>query len=372
MKVLVTGSAGFIGRNLTTHLLTSPGYEPLFFDRTTTDEQLRALLTEADAVVHLAGVNRPADPAEFEQVNAGLTSRLCDHLVALGRAVPILRVSSAQAELDNPYGVSKRAAEAAVREYGRRMSVPVAISRLPGVFGKWCRPNYNSVVATFCHNAAHDLASQISDPARSVALVYIDDVVRTFVEVLGHWPGTPVVVEPQVEPVFTKTLGELDGLVRAFRASRSTLELPDFADAFTRRLYTTYLSYLATDDFAYSLTQHTDPRGSLAELIKGASFGQMFVSRTHPGITRGNHYHHSKVEKFVVVEGEAVIRFRHLISGETAAYPVSGREFRVVDIPPGWAHSIENVGTAEMVVLFWASERFNPSVPDTYAAEVQR
>jgi UDP-2-acetamido-2,6-beta-L-arabino-hexul-4-ose reductase len=370
MKILVTGSRGFIGRNMALYVKRLDGHQVLEFHRESTDADLTAGLRTADVIVHLAGVNRPTDPDEFRRANVELTRRICDELTALGRRIPLVLASSTQVELENPYGESKRAAEDVVRWHAERVGSPVAICRLPGVFGKWCRPHYNSVVATFCHNTARGLALEVTDPARTLELVYIDDVVKAFMTLLLDWPSGERVVDLSVEPRFRVTLGQLAALVGQCMDSRKTLELPDLSDPFVRRLHATYLSYLPADAFGYALTQYRDDRGTLAELLRGAAFGQMFLSRTVPGVTRGQHYHDTKIEKFIVVEGEAVIRFRNLATDATAAYSVSGREFRVVDIPPGWAHSIQNVGPTELVVLFWASERFDPQVSDTYRAEV--
>jgi UDP-2-acetamido-2,6-beta-L-arabino-hexul-4-ose reductase len=283
-----------------------------------------------------------------------------------------------QAELDNPYGVSKRQAEAVVVRYAEVSGARCTIFRLQNVFGKWCRPNYNSVAATFCHNIAHDLPITISDPARELELVHVDDVVEAFMaEVRSQESGvrTPIGRESgvsyrEVAPGYGVTLGRLAELIRSFRASRQTLRVPDFSDAFTRKLYGVFLSYLAPDDFAYDLTRHTDPRGALAEFVKSEPFGQLFVSRTKPGIARGNHYHHTKTEKFLVVEGEAIIRFRHIRGEDVIEYRVRGEDFRVVDIPTGYTHSIENIGAGELVTLFWSSEIFDPAQPDTIYEEV--
>jgi UDP-2-acetamido-2,6-beta-L-arabino-hexul-4-ose reductase len=236
------------------------------------------------------------------------------------------------------------------------------------VFGKWCRPDYNSVVATFCHNCARGLPVTVTDPSRSLALVHVGDVVEAFLRDLeGPVPGTAFA---GVEPVFATSLGDLLATIEAFRDHRHTLQLPDFSDPFTRRLYSTYVSYLPADRFAYGLQRREDARGVLAEFLKSPSLGQVFVSRTRPGITRGNHYHDTKTEKFLVVEGDAVIAFRHRVTDETVRYPVTGTDFRVVDIPPGWVHNITNVGTRELVVLFWSIEPFDQSRPDTYAEDV--
>lgn len=365
MKVLVTGSRGFIGQNLITWLQRLPDAEILEFDQQHTPQDLAERLAAADLIYHLAGVNRPQSVEEFRTGNVDLTAQMCDLLLQAGRATPIVLSSSIQAELDNPYGISKRQAEEVLADYARRSSARVVIFRLPNVFGKWCRPNYNSVVATFCHNIAHDLPITISDPAREVPLVHVDDVVRAFLsEIRGQESG---VRYREARPIHTVTLGRLAELIRSFRESRQSLVAPDFSDPFTHKLYGTFLSYLAPNDFAYDLTRRTDARGSLAEFIKSPPFGQIFVSRTGPGVTRGNHYHHTKTEKFLVVEGEAIIRFREIRGqrAEVIEYRVSGRDFRVVDIPPGYTHSIENVGDTELVTLFWASEVFDPERPDT-------
>jgi UDP-2-acetamido-2,6-beta-L-arabino-hexul-4-ose reductase len=246
----------------------------------------------------------------------------------------------------------------------------VRVFRLPGVFGKWCRPHYNSVVATFCHCVARGEPINVSDPARVLDLVHVGDVVRAFVGLLD---GVEPPMQGQycgVEPVHQIALGALADKIRGFREARTTLEVTDLEDALTRLLHSTYLSYLPDGGFAYSLDQRVDPRGELAELLRSRHFGQIFVSRTRPGITRGNHYHDAKFEKFVVVEGEAVVRFRSLLGGGVSEYPVSGRDFKVVDIPPGYTHHIENVGSADLVVLFWASEPFDQQRPDTWAKEV--
>jgi UDP-2-acetamido-2,6-beta-L-arabino-hexul-4-ose reductase len=278
--------------------------------------------------------------------------------------------SSTQATLDNPYGVSKRLAEETVFAFGSETGARVAIFRFPGVFGKWCRPNYNSVVATFCYNIAHDLPITISDPAREIELIYIDDVIAAFIKVMDGQRPSQGDQFCYVEPTFHVTLGNLAETIRSFRESRNTLLFPAIWDRFTRSLYATYVSYLPNNDFGYHLMQRVDQRGELTELFKSFHFGQVFVSRTRPGITRGNHYHDTKVEKFAVLEGEAVIRLRHILGPDVIDYPVSGKNFQVVDIPPGYTHSIENVGQTDLIVLFWADEIFDPSSPDTYPLKV--
>lgn len=370
MNVLVTGSNGFIGRNLVARLARQDAVRVLLFDQEDNVQALEQRLGEADLIYHLAGVNRPLSVAEFQTGNVDLTAQMCELLVQRDRVTPIVFASSIQAELDNPYGVSKRQAEQVLATYAAHRGAAVTIFRLSNVFGKWCRPNYNSVVATFCHNIARDLPITISDPGREVPLVHVDDVMEAFLSG-GRGQGAGVIYR-EVQPIYTVTLGRLAELLRSFRESRRSLLMPDFSDPFVHKLYGTFLSYLTPEDFAYDLTQRTDSRGTLAEFIKASPFGQIFVSRTLPGITRGNHFHHTKTEKFLVLEGEAIVRFRSIQrpEAEVLQYRVSGREFRVVDIPPGYTHSIENVGAGELVTLFWASEVFEPARPDTFWEQV--
>ncbi len=363
MNILITGARGFIGKNLVALLEQNETYNLFLCGQEDGWPRLVEALSKADFVFHLAGVNRPETPEEFHIGNTQLTEQICQQLSRGSRKPTIILASSTQATSDNPYGRSKRQAEEAVRDYAEDGGSAL-IYRLPGVFGKWCRPNYNSVVATFCHNIARDLPITISDPRHQLDLVYIDDVVEQLTQQIGK--SEPGVATPTVEPVYQITLGDLAEQIRAFRASRHSLQAPGFVDPFVHKLYATYLSYLEEDDFSYQLEKRSDPRGSLAEFIKLPAFGQIFVSRTKPGITRGNHYHHTKTEKFLVLEGEAIVRFRSINGTEVIEYPVVGSEYQVVDIPPGYTHSIANVGESELVTLFWASELFDPDHPDTY------
>jgi UDP-2-acetamido-2,6-beta-L-arabino-hexul-4-ose reductase len=376
LKSVVTGAKGFIGKNLVVALRRARvGVAEIDVD--SPPDAVVAGVSGADVVFHLAGVNRPEHESDFVAGNVGSLDALFDAIddgadADARRVRPLIVLSSsAQAAYDNPYGRSKLAAERALEAYVARTGTSAVIYRLPGVFGKWCRPDYNSVVATFCHNIARDLPITISDPSRVVDLVHIDDVVSQF---LTHLQGrAPAGIgRREVSPIFSIGLGALADRLRGFRAMRETLLVTDASDPFTRRLLGTYTSYLPLGDLAYSLAQRSDARGTLAELLKSPHFGQMFVSRTHPGVTRGNHYHDLKVEKFCVLEGDAVIRFRPILGDEVTEHRVSGKDFRVVDIPPGVTHSIENVGRAEMLVLFWASEIFDPDSPDTHVGEVLR
>lgn len=367
--VLVTGAKGFIGKNLIAALGRKKDLVIKTFDVEDGPSALEAYLMEADFVYHFAGVNRPQNPEEFKTGNADTTASIVALLEKSGRKVPILLTSSIQAERDNPYGVSKKAAEEILADYNKRTGAPVFIYRLPGVFGKWSRPNYNTVVATFCHNIARGLDIKISDPGNELELVYIDDIVNAFLRHLDEDPE-PGRHRYQVERTFRVTLGELAEKIRRLHDIRQSLMLPDLSDDFTKCLHATYLSFLPEDDFSYPVKLNTDNRGWLFELVKSAHFGQIFVSKTLPGITRGNHYHDTKLEKFCVVQGEGVIRFRRIDYAEVLEYPVNGDEIKVVDIPPGYTHSIENTGDSEMIVLFWANQIFNPDEPDTYFTPV--
>ena len=353
-----------MGRNLAAHLVERKDCETRIFDQENTAEDLKNWVLGADVIFHLAGVNRPQDPAEFERGNAGLTERVCQLLREAGRSPKIVFSSSIQAEVDNPYGASKAKAENVLRQFSSDTGACVRIYRLKNLFGKWCRPNYNSVTATFCHNIANELPIIVSDPAREVELSYVDDVVAAFLaEIDGQQTSGLAGAEIQSYKI---QLGDLAGRIQALHEMKTTLALPDFADWFNRALYATYLSYVPQAALQQKLEIRSDARGSLAEFIKQEHFRQIFVSRTKPGVTRGNHYHHTKTEKFFVVEGHGLIRMRAIEGGPVAEYAVSGSAYQVIDIPPGFTHSITNIGLGEMVTLFWSSEMFDPNSPDTY------
>lgn len=368
MKVLVTGAEGFIGKNLVLRLRERVGTEVLTFVRGQDDHDLRAALAQCDAVIHLAGENRPSDVQAYVDVNVGLTERLCHGIKALGRSIPLLLASSAQAELDNPYGCSKLAAEHVVQTLVTDNCNPVAIYRLPGVFGKWCKPNYNSVVATFCHNKAHDLPVQINDLSACVRLVYIDDVVNAFLgQLTAGWTG---LVRKNVVPEYRVTLGELSEQIDAFKNCRTTLVSERVGTGFTRALYATYVSYLPVDKIAYSVPAHGDARGVFVEMLKTPDAGQFSFFTAHPGITRGGHYHHTKTEKFLVIKGRARFGFRHMLTNEVHHLETHGDEPTIVETVPGWTHDITNIGNDEMVVMLWANEVFDRANPDTIACQV--
>jgi UDP-2-acetamido-2,6-beta-L-arabino-hexul-4-ose reductase len=370
-SILVTGALGFLGRNLTAHFAPRDDVRLLLFDLDSSEDELREWCSEADVVFHLAGVNRPENEEEFEAGNAGLSETLVNTIRNSGRKPHIIVSSSIQAAASNPYGVSKRHGEEILERFAKETGTPTSIFRLKNIFGKWSRPNYNSVVATFCHNIANDLSIQISDPDREMELVYGDNVVEAFITEMEQRPQRPsVFVDPDPIPSYKLTLGDLAGRIQFFREMQESLQIPDLSVPFNRQLYATYLSYVPAERWEYGPEIRTDNRGNLAELVKSSHFGQIFVSRTKPSITRGNHYHHTKTEKFIVVAGEGLIRFREIHGTEILEYPVRGEDYRIVEIPPGYTHSITNTGTTEMITLFWASEPFDPDRPDTYFMEV--
>jgi len=373
MKVLITGAAGFVGRNLQLFLAERKDVEVVSFEREDSLDDLPSKLAGVEFVFHLAGVNRPQDPQEFVTGNTDLTSVLCEALGRAvresGKAIPVIYTSSIQADRDNPYGQSKLGAEQVLRSAGQAFGFPVYLFRLPNVFGKWCRPNYNSAVATFCHNIARDLPIQVNDPAAPVTLVYIDDVVSRFIQLMDGADPQP---SPEgfvtVAPQYSTTVGELAGLIRSFRESRNTLITERVGTGLVRALYSTYVSYLPKEAFAYPVTQHGDARGVFVEMLKTPDCGQFSFFTAHPGITRGGHYHHTKTEKFLVIKGKARFKFRHMQSGECYELFTSGEKSEIVETVPGWTHDITNVGDDEMVVMLWANEIFDREHPDTFAA----
>ena len=371
-RVLVTGANGFIGKNLIVRLRELTNVTVSTFVRGHDAALLPQIVSQVDAIVHLAGENRPANAAAFAQVNAGLTSALCDAIrqtfQSSGRHIPLVLASSSQAERDDLYGRSKLAAEEAVHALAHETGNPCTIFRLPGVFGKWCKPNYNSVVATFCHNIARDLPIQINDATASLRLIYVDDVVTALLAALEA-PASGC-VPAKVEPEYTTTVGELANQIRAFGNCRSTLMTERVGSGFVRALYATYVSYLPNEKFSYQVTQHADPRGVFVEMLKTPDSGQFSYFTAHPGITRGGHYHHTKTEKFLVIKCEALFRFRHLLTNELVELRTSGDTPKVVDTIPGWTHDITNVGGDEMVVMLWANENFDREKPDTVASKV--
>ncbi|MGJ9383959.1 capsular polysaccharide biosynthesis protein CapF [Salipaludibacillus sp. CF4.18] len=369
MKILVTGANGFIGKNLIAELRNRDYTEIFEYGKETNFSLLEDYCKEADFVFHLAGINRPKDQSEFMDGNYGFTSTLLGTLKKHQKTCPVMISSSTQAELDNPYGISKKAGEELLFQYSKETGSKVLVYRIPNVFGKWCKPNYNSAVATFCHNISHDLPIKVNDPSVVMNLVYIDDVVE---ELMNAVNGIENIVGEFCEvPVdHTITLGEVVDLIYTFKKSREERSIPNMSDPLTKNLYSTYLSYLPEDQFSYDLKMNVDQRGSFTEFIKTPERGQVSVNVSKPGITKGNHWHHTKNEKFLVVSGKGVIRFRKIGTDDTIEYFVSGDKMEVVDIPTGYTHNIENIGDMDMVTVMWANEHFDPEKPDTYYLEV--
>ncbi len=370
MKVLITGSDGFIAKNLIVRLGEMEGFETVTFSRQTPELQLHELVSDINAVVHLAGVNRPPSPEEFVTGNTGLTQSLCQALLECGRKIPVIFTSSTQAALDNPYGKSKLEAEQALRDYATQTGASVYIFRLPNVFGKWCKPNYNSAVATFCHNIAKNLPIQINDSNAPLSLVYVDDVIDEFIRILTNNPYPDAAEFCTVLIKYQTTVGELAKQLEAFRDSSHSLITEKVGVGLVRALYSTYMSYLPPDAFAYEVPKFGDPRGVFVEMLKTKDSGQFSFFTAHPGITRGGHYHHSKTEKFLVIKGLARFGFRHILTNETYELFTSGEQPRIVETIPGWAHDITNVGEEEMIVMLWANEIFDRDRPDTIASTV--
>jgi UDP-2-acetamido-2,6-beta-L-arabino-hexul-4-ose reductase len=367
MNVLVTGSNGFIGKNLIIRL-NELGISSEVYTRKNSTKDLQGLIEKSDFVIHLAGENRPEDESNFEVVNSGLTSLICDEIRLIEKNIPIILASSMQAEFDNLYGKSKLSAEIAVKNLENDTGNSSYIYRLPGVFGKWCKPNYNSVVATFCYNISHDLPVQVNDPSFELTLVYIDDVIEEFVKVIQGDRGGQK--EPSVQPEHKIKLGDLAEQIKIFRESRDSLITEKVGGGLIRKLYSTYLSYLSPENFAYSVPSYGDKRGMFAEMLKTKDSGQFSFFTAGPGITRGGHYHHSKTEKFLVIQGEAKFGFRHITTDKTHEIITTSKELKVVETAPGWSHDITNIGTEEMIVMLWANEIFDPDNPDTIPHKV--
>ena len=381
MKILVTGAKGFIGKNLIATLENirdgkdkttplSPDITIYACDVETSEAELDSFCRDCDFVFNLAGVNRPKEEEEFMQGNFGFASHLLDTLKKHNNSCPVMLSSSTQAALSNPYGESKKAGEDLFFRYSEETGAKVLVYRFPNVFGKWCRPNYNSAVATFCYNIAHDLPITVNDRSHEMTLVYIDDVVAELVRAAcGEETRDGVFCRVPVE--HHATLGEIVDLLYSFKESRKTLAVPDMTpDSFSKKLYSTYLSYLPENAFSYPLTEHTDARGSFTEILRTGNCGQFSVNISKPGITKGNHWHHTKNEKFLVVQGQAVIRFRKIDEDKVYSYFVGGEKLEVVDIPTGYTHSIENTGEGDLVTFMWCNECFDPAHPDTYALDV--
>ena len=367
-KVLITGSNGFIGKNLALRIKEEGKYEILTFARGDSDQHLSNMLLNADLVVHLAGENRPESPDLFALINTGLTLKISKILTSNGIRVPIIFASSAQATKSNAYGQSKLEAENVLKKLSENNGNPVSTFRLPGVFGKWCRPEYNSVVATFCHNIANDLPIYVSNKNASLSLLHIDNVVEAMLGAINERRAGFNYIS--VDNEFQITLGDLANQIRSFKECRSSLVIGKVGVGLIRALYSTYVSYLPPVDFSYSIPSHHDKRGVFVEMLKTQNSGQFSFFTAKPKTTRGGHYHHSKTEKFLVVKGNARFNFRHILSNETHTIETSGDHPEIVETVPGWAHDISNIGDDDLVVMLWANEIFDRDRPDTISSEV--
>jgi UDP-2-acetamido-2,6-beta-L-arabino-hexul-4-ose reductase len=367
VKVLVTGSDGFVGKNLLVKLAEN-SIDFVCFSRRHAVDDLVSLLTDIDFVFHLAGVNRPQDPDDFDKQNRELTARLCEAIQKTGRAIPVAFTSSIQAAYDNAYGISKKFAEEALIQLNKAIQSPIYLYRLPNVFGKWAKPNYNSVVATFCHNIAQDLPIRIDDPSKVVPLIYIDDLLESFMSMLSNLQFG--VSRPVVKPEYSISVGMLASQIKAFHDSRSALMTEEVGIGLTRALYATYLSYLRPEQFAYVVPAYEDSRGRFVEMLKTKDSGQFSFFTANPGITRGGHYHHTKSEKFLVLQGLARFGFRNILTNETFELSVDGLSPKIVETIPGWTHDITNIGENELIVMLWGSEAFDRARPDTITNKV--
>lgn len=368
-KILVTGSNGFVGKNLVAEL-RNQGYKDLYlFNRESSFKDLHDFTKDCDFVFHLAGVNRPKNESEFMEGNQGLTFKLLQYLIKNKNKAPVLITSSIQAEKDNLYGQSKKAGENELYAYAKETGAKVYVYRLPNLFGKWSKPNYNTVVATFCYNVARDIDIQVNNPTAILELAYIDDVMQEFLKALKG--NLTLEGDFCVIPVTHKVkLGDLAEIIRGFKESRNSLSVPEMRDELTKKLYSTYLSFLPEENFSYDLKMNVDNRGSFTEFLRTPDRGQVSVNISKPGITKGNHWHHTKNEKFLVVSGNGLIRFRNINSEEIIEYYVNGDKLQVVDIPTGYTHSIVNIGDTDLVTVMWVNESFDPEKPDTHYLEV--
>jgi UDP-2-acetamido-2,6-beta-L-arabino-hexul-4-ose reductase len=372
MHLAITGADGFIGRNLRQHLAERSDVDVSLITRESSKDELRESLAKATHVVHLAGVNRPQNVKEFQEGNADFTAKICGILAAMardeGKKIPLFITSSTQAALDNDYGISKRNGEIAAQRAASESGFPLVIFRLPNVFGKWSRPNYNSAVATFCHNVARDTPIQVNNADAEITLVYVDDVVERILQLLdGAQPNPDLNGFEQVQPQYAIRVGYLAETIRGFKASRESLVTSRVGQGLVRALHSTYVSFLPTSEFSYTVPRHGDNRGVFVEMLKTPDCGQFSYFTAHPGITRGGHYHHSKTEKFLVISGQARFKFRQIQTGEEYELVTDGETAEIVETVPGWTHDITNIGDTEMVVMLWANEIFDREKPDTFA-----
>lgn len=362
MNVLVTGANGFIGKNLIIHL-NELDVNVLTYTRENSTQDLPDLIKKSNFVIHLAGENRPKDEKDFNTVNVQLTKLICELIRSTGKHIPIIIASSTQAEFDNAYGKSKLEAELILKKLEIDTGNPIHIYRLPGVFGKWCKPNYNSVVATFCYNVSHNLSFQVNDPSFELSLIYIDDVVKEFIKIIQGKQGNKK--ETSIQPEYKIKLVDLAAQIELFKESRISLISERVGVGLVRKLYSTYISYLPPEQFSYSIPSYGDDRGMFAEILKTKDSGQFSFFIAKKGVTRGGHYHHTKTEKFLVVQGEAKFSFKNIISDKTYEINTSSNELKIIQTVPGWSHDITNIGEKDVIVMLWANEIFDRENIDT-------
>ncbi|MEQ4788410.1 NAD-dependent epimerase/dehydratase family protein [Morganella morganii] len=366
MRIIITGANGFIGKNLCLMLRENNYHDIIEIDRETPRTELNKHLEHADFIYHLAGVNRPKDDSEFFEGNTDLTYYIIEQLKLLNKKTPLVISSSIQATQDNAYGKSKLLAENAVKQYGIETHAPYFIYRFPNIFGKWSRPNYNSFIATFCHNILNNIDITIDDPNSPITLVYIDDVCQNLISLLNK--SSTSCGFKNIIPEYVTTVGEVASLLQAFKESRNNLITEDVGTGFIRALYSTYLSHMSPKQFSYNIPSYADERGVFSEMLKTKSAGQFSFFTAHPGITRGGHYHHSKSEKFLVLKGKALFKFRNILTDEYYELLVDSSSLKIIETIPGWSHDITNIGNDEMLVMLWANEIFDRQKPDTYSA----
>ncbi|OIQ18367.1 MAG: hypothetical protein BM556_08895 [Bacteriovorax sp. MedPE-SWde] len=368
-KIVITGSNGFVGKNFINRLNQLEISNYIEITKDASESLLKSSIKDADVIFHFAGVNRSEKKDDFESVNSNLTQRIANIIKEDDTKERLVILSSSlQVHKKGIYGESKLAGENALTTGLENTKSKYLIYRFTNIFGKWCRPNYNSVIATFCHNISRGIEIKINDENSMLKLLYIEDLIDQVLKDIENKKLNEIIEETEVE--YSVSLGDLANTLVAFNESRNSLLVPDFSNLLVKKLYSTYLSYLPEDKFDYQVQCYNDDRGSLFEIAKSHQFGQIFFSTTNPGVTRGNHYHNTKVEKFIVVKGEAMIRFRHVMNNKVLEYKVAGSEARIVDIPIGYTHSIENIGNEELCVIFCSNEIFDRDNPDTFFEEV--
>ncbi len=371
IRVLVTGSQGFLGANLVCSLKQNNNIQIIPISRENYHKLDSKLLSDVNYIFHLAGVNRPRSLNQFEQGNSLLTKEICRKIESSfpyrTNKLTIIYSSSIQVDLDNPYGQSKLRAEESLIKLSQKFNIPLYIYRLSNLFGKWSKPDYNSVVATFCHNIARGLPIKINDPKTEVELTYIDDVISEFVNLINN-EGNDYDIKPikYIESTYKISLDDLSSKITKYHKSRKLLKIEEVANGFNRKLYATYLAYLQPKDFSYNVPKYVDERGDFVEFLKTNNSGQFSYFTANPGVVRGNHYHHTKNEKFFVIKGVAKFTFTNINTLEKYELVASNEESQVIDSIPGWAHSVKNIGEDELIVLLWCNEVFDREKPDTY------